>query len=74
MSEVLDLCKALQNPLPEMFVQYESKISDLTKTEIKNQMKNILELIIREEIDQGLFKENKLIGDIMVGHDDKKMY
>jgi L-serine dehydratase len=72
-SEVLDLCNKFQRPLPEIIIQYESKRSGLSKIEIRNQMKNILKAM-KEEIDQGLYKENKLIGGIMDGRDAKRMY
>jgi L-serine dehydratase len=59
--------------LPQIIIDYESKRSGLKEKEIRKGIKQIWKAM-EEEIDQGLTKDNRLIGGLMSGRDAKTLY
>ena len=71
--EMLSLAKTQNKSLPQVVIDYESRRSGLSKNEIETKMIHIWEAM-KEEIQQGLEKENHLIGGLMSGKDAKLLY
>jgi L-serine dehydratase len=71
--EMLALAKKQNKSLPELVVFYESSRSGLNENGIRERIKHIWEAM-KEEIQQGLEKENHLIGGLMNGKDAKLLY
>jgi len=70
---MLSIAKVNNKFLPQVIIDYESKRSGLTEREIRDGMKHIWSAM-KEEIDQGLMKDNQLIGGLMSGRDAKMLY
>ncbi|MEA2021495.1 MAG: L-serine ammonia-lyase, iron-sulfur-dependent, subunit alpha, partial [Candidatus Caldatribacteriota bacterium] len=71
--EILFLAKSKNKSLPQVILDYESKRSGLSKREIESKMTHIWKAM-KDEIHQGLEKENHLIGGLMSGKDAKMLY
>jgi len=71
--EMLLIEKSNKKSLPQVIIDYESKRSGLTEKEIRDGIKQIWKAM-KEEIDQGLTKDNRLIGGLMSGKDAKMLY
>ena len=71
--EMLLIEKSNKKSLPQVIIDYESKRSGLTEKEIRDGIKEIWKAM-KEEIDQGLTKDNLLIGGLMSGRDAKMLY
>jgi len=71
--EMLSLTKSNKKSIPQVIIDYESKRSGLTEKEIKDRIKQIWRAM-KEEINQGLTKDNQLIGGLMSGKDAKMLY
>ena len=71
--EMLLIEKSNKKSLPQVIIDYESKRSGLTEKEIRDGIKQIWRAM-QEEIDQGLTKDNLLIGGLMSGRDAKMLY
>jgi len=71
--EMLSMAKSNKKSLPQIIIEYESKRSGLTEKEIRDGIKQIWRAM-KEEINQGLMKDNQLIGGLMSGKDAKMLY
>lgn len=71
--EMLSIAKSNKKSLPQIIINYESKRSGLTEKEIRDRIKQIWR-VMKEEINQGLMKDNQLIGGLMSGKDAKMLY
>jgi len=71
--EMLLIGKNDKKSLPQVIIDYESKRSGLKEKEIRDGIKQIWKAM-EEEIDQGLTKDNRLIGGLMSGKDAKILY
>jgi len=71
--EMLSIAKNNNESLPQVVIDYESKRSGLSKKEIESKIACIW-MVMKDEIYQGLEKENHLIGGLMDGKDAKRLY
>jgi L-serine dehydratase len=71
--EMLSIAKVNNKFLPQVIIEYESKRSGLKEKEIRDSIKQIWH-VMEEEINQGLTKDNRLIGGLMSGKDAKMLY
>lgn len=71
--EILLIGKNDKKSLPQIIIDYESKRSGLKEKEIRNGIKQIWKAM-EEEINQGLTKDNRLIGGLMSGRDARTLY
>jgi len=71
--EMLSMAKSNKKSLPQLMIDYESTRSGLTEKEIRDRIKQIWSAM-KEEIDQGLTKDNQLIGGLMSGKDAKMLH
>ena len=71
--EMLLIVKNNKQSLPKIIIDYESKRSGLREKEIRDRIKEIWR-VMKEEINQGLTKDNQLIGGLMSGKDAKMLY
>ena len=71
--EMLSIAKVNNKFLPQVIIDYESKRSGLKEKEIRGGIKEIWKAM-KEEINQGLTKDNRLIGGLMSGRDAKMLY
>ena len=70
---MLSMAKSNKKSLSQIIINYESKRSGLTEKEIRDGIKQIWNAM-KEEINQGLTKDNQLIGGLMSGKDSKMLY
>ncbi len=70
---MLSMAKSDKKSLSQIIIDYESKRSGLTEKEIRDRIKEIWH-VMKEEINQGLMKDNQLIGGLMSGKDAKMLY
>ncbi len=71
--EMLLNVKSNKKFLPQVIIDYESKRSGLKEKEIRDGIKQIWNAM-KEEINQGLTRDNQLIGGLMSGKDAKMLY
>jgi L-serine dehydratase len=70
---MLSITKANNQSLPQVIIDYESKRSGLTEKEIRDRIRQVWEAM-KEEINQGLTRDNQLIGGLMSGKDAKMLH
>lgn len=70
---MLFIAKTHKKSLPQVITDYEVKRSGLTEKEIRDGIQQIWSAM-KEEIDQGLTQDNRLIGGLMSGKDGKRLY
>lgn len=71
--EMLSIAKNNNESLPQVVIGYESKRSGLKEKEIRNKTTYIWNAM-KDEIAQGLNRDNQLIGGLMDGKDSKRLH